>query len=243
MTSVREVETLIQRVAQQDGQLSWDCRFAGYQVERALIQLEIARLDLIGSLARYIDAEEEFLEDIRGPVGARRMMPREIAVHDVYHEALDELPFRMEVYLYEARIVLDRVARFLHFAFRPASCEIGSHSSLAKLLPKVAEDHGVVVPDHLMAHIGELTNDVKVIRDRFIVHPSGPYGHLIRRIASVEPDGVVRLKIKWASRTAEGETGLEPVTSADFAELDTSIKRYVREVVALIERRLDDSAL
>jgi hypothetical protein len=50
----------------------------------------------------------------------------------------------------------------------------------------IAGQHGVVVPATLLERIEGLSRDVKHIRDKFIVHPSGPNGHLIRRVASVE---------------------------------------------------------
>ncbi len=96
----------------------------------------------------------------------------------------------------------------------------------------LAAEHSVAVPTSLTARIDALTSDVKSLRDWFIVHPHGPRGHLIRRIANVEDNGEVRLKIKWAS-----DADVEPVFSTDLSALDAAMRDYVREVVALIEMR------
>lgn len=234
---MNELRALIQRYGQLDGQIAWDCRFAGYQVERALVQLDMARGDLDGAVARYRDAEKAWLASNRGLVGARILSADDVAIRDEYETVLDVLPFRMEVYITQARVVLDRVARLVHFALRPASIEIGSHSSMNQL-PQLAAEHSVVVPTSLTERIDALTRDVKNLRDRFIVHPHGPRGHLIRRVARVEDSGEVRLRIKWAPPTREDfDAGLEGavVSSADFSSLDAAVRDYVREVVALIE--------
>jgi hypothetical protein len=223
---------LVQSYAAQDGKLAWDTRFAAHQVERALIHLDFARSDLLDSLAHYRDAETAFGVMTRRPVGVYRLTPDEVRVVHEHSTAHELLPFRMEVYLYQARIVLDRVARLLNFAFRPASREIGSHSDLARNLPLVVAEHGCDVPSSLMGRIKELTRDVKDVRDKHIVHPSGPRGHLIRRIAVLDDDtSEARMKIKWASQDDEE---VPPMLSEDFAKIDAGVRDYVREVVAFV---------
>lgn len=236
----RELSKLIGYFERRTDKGSWDGRFAGYQVSRALDHLDIANTDLLASLAYHRDAAEAHDGLMRGTVGVCRLSPAESATLDIYADSIADLTFRMEVYLYQARIVLDRIARLLHFAFRPARFEIGSHSSVAKLLPAIAAEHGVTVPAGFLASVDRLTQDVKGIRDRFVVHPSGPRGHLIRRVPEVGQDGVVRLKIKWASVVPDGDEA-EPVviTSVDFTDLDTAIRGYVRDAVALIDGHLE----
>lgn len=143
--------------------------------------------------------------------------------------------------MYQARIVLDRVARLLNFAFRPASREIGSHSDLARNLPGVVAEHGHQTPSSLLRRIQDLTRDVKDIRDRHIVHPSGPRGHLIRRIAALDDSGEVRLKIKWAARDDDPDE-VDPVLSEDFARIDDAVRSYVREVVSFIQASAPSTA-
>ena len=199
-----ELQDLIQRYGNRKGEIAWDCRFAGYQVERALRQLDFAKADVASAATRYIAAEKAAQAmwalpgrcppDDRGRYCDRRQVQ--------YREPF--LPFRIEIYITQARVVMDRVARLLHFAFRPASVSIGSHSSVARQLPALAAEHSITVPERLLRRVAHLTRDVKDLRDRYIVHPQGPHGHLIARGANLGPDGTVRLKMKWARNRGRG---------------------------------------
>jgi hypothetical protein len=229
------LQALIQRYAAHDGKIAWDARFAAHQVERALIHLDFARSDLVDAIDRYLHAEQAYRVMTSRPVGVYRLTPPEVGVVEEHSTAHELLPFRMEVYMYQARIVLDRVARLLNFAFRPASREIGSHSDLVRNLPVVVAEHGRQTPPSLLQRIQDMTRDVKDIRDRHIVHPSGPRGHLIRRIAVLDDDsGEVRLKIKWATRD-EDDNEVALVFSEDFTTIDDAAREYVCEVVSFIQ--------
>jgi len=150
------------------------------QVEVAQRSFEFSRRDLEQARAAYVGSSEAFDSLTHRKVGIYMLSPEESESIRAYAEATHLLTFRIETSFFQARILLDRIARLLHFAFQPAQTAIGSHAHLARNFPALVAEHGTSVLEKLMSRINDLTKDVKNFRDRYLVHPSGPHGHRVR---------------------------------------------------------------
>jgi hypothetical protein len=222
------------RLAKREDRRAWDVQTVLRQVELRKESFDIANVELELALRDYLAAEEAYRELMHREVGVYRLTPEEIEVMDRFEAAMPLLALRMETFVSQARILMDRIARLLHFAFRPAKVEIGSHSGVAKHLPALAATHRVPLPDTLVPRAARLSVTVKKLRDKHLFHPSGQHGHKLRTVPIVDPKtGAAKLKIKWAA--PPDEEPVEPEYSNELQAMRADVLDYLGEVLTLIE--------
>ena len=222
------------RLAKREDRRAWDVTTVLRQVELRKESFDIASAELEQACEAYLAAEEGFRALMHREVGVYRLTPPEIEVLETHTAATPFLILRIETFVIQARILLDRVARLLHFAFRPDGVAIGSHSGVAERLPALAASHNVELPDTLVPRVERLTTTVKTLRDKYLVHPSWPEGHRVRTTPIVDPEtGAVQLKIKFAA--PQDDESFEPLYSSELHTVRTDVLDYLDEALALIE--------
>lgn len=137
-------------------------------------------------LARYHETTAAFLAAQKptgglmaaaGP-GPREMTPEEIAVYRQRLILAPQLQLDSESFYLFAKILLDRLAKFLESYFRPSHSEkalargfsFNSHDELSKRFESFAQARGLEVPSTLLPLINDLKSKISDFRDYQISH-------------------------------------------------------------------------
>jgi hypothetical protein len=177
----------------------------------------------------------------RQHAGARELTDAETALVNRINNLSPHIQLDSESFYLFAKVLLDRIAKFIEDYFRPAQPERdflrnytfkGSHNTFTKQFEPFATRRKLLLPVTLVPLANELREKVSNFRDKHITH-----NHNMRVLHatafSVDGSGLPRImKVPTSSRDLE--SGAEQVESIAIHALMGLLDRYLDAVFALI---------
>jgi hypothetical protein len=153
-------------------------------------------------------------------------------------EIQDRLHLEIEAYYLFAKIMLDKVARALEFAFgRVRGKSLDSHDDLERRFGDCAASNGIRLDPKLLATVGECKKAISDHRDYQIAHEKSPR---TVRGTNFSLDGTqVRMSISKIY-PKEGDEHTESIPLDDLAAL---LDRYINLICDLLENNIQAFAL
>jgi hypothetical protein len=224
--------------------------------ERDRFQYDVNNMLAFG--AGHIIRYREFLEIIhaRQMQASERLIGNEMAWNETMKEGANtltrenmqlyrqsipltaELHLEIESFYLFAKILLDKVARFLEFYFGPQQRHsLDSHDGLAKCIDSYAECKGLHVPTDLRALICDCKKRISDFRDYQISHEKSP--RTIHGTSFTLDGGRTLMHLhKFSPKANDAGVSSEPVP-----ELIALVDRYLHAVVSFVATNCEKSHL
>jgi len=207
------------------------------QIERYYIFLNII-------LCRYRERSENFIKSSKALINASEPNSRSSSetingLLEQQNEANKLLHLEIESFYLFAKILLDKIARFIEFYFGQArSAPLDSHDDVVKNIKKYAEIKGLIaISNDTMQLIKELKQNVSDYRDYEIAHEKNPrttkgtgFGNC------VESARIIGIKLYPKEKDRQIESGI-------LSELIKQIDKYIMEIVTYISINKDKAKL
>lgn len=134
----------------------------------------------------------------------------------------------IESYYLFAKILLDRVARFVEFYFGPArNLSLDSHGKMTRNFGRYAADRGLHSCERVDERLRSLKVDISDYRDYQIAHHKNP--RTIRGLLFHPDEGVAIVATNLYPAPEEKQ-----VQSVPLAKISDDIDKYLEEVISLL---------
>ena len=190
--------------------------------------------------ARFVRADQAFYAAVRDMHSSFDRLSRDERLAAVEAQEGLEVAHHLEIesfYLF-AKILLDKVARFIQFFFGPIRAKpLTSHDDLSKHFGLYVNRYGLVAPPGFADAVEHLKAQIADFRDHFIAHEQSPRTQRGTTWQNTEPG---RLTLNRVYQRPSDPP--EPV-SGSVPELFRSLEEYLRLFLVLITDNFERTAL
>lgn len=147
------------------------------------------------------------------------------------------IQLEIEGYYLFAKILLDKVSRFIEFFFGPArGLSLDSHDQMTKCFDAYATSKNLKNYDRVEMCLASLKTDIADFRDYQISHEKSP-----RTIRGVSVSGTGQTSI-FSTKLYPRETDVQ-VQSETPGKLEEDLRIYLKEIMSLVQTNRDMSKL
>ena len=207
---------------------------AAGNVGLTLEYLGMALSDTDAAAVEFADARDAF-RAYMDEVHAGRYPPGQsgTGLMDAEHRAYFLLQYRVETFYVFARVLLDDVAGLIDRVLAPNRIMLGKHSGLAKHLPAVGAERGLVGHAEVHAQAQALSVSVVDFRDDHVVHRSAKNPRVTKQL-NVDAGGRVLMSYGGLMIPRDGEQPTFNVVGSP-SDVAQALDDYLGAVMDMIE--------